>query len=755
MSSAFRLAAVLACLALPATALCAAAAEPVVSERLRDLLGRMTIEEKVGQLDMPARGGRYSDEAVEAGRTGAVLNFFAPEDIRRVLAANDRSRLKIPLLFGLDVIHGYRTQFPMPLAEAASFDPSVAERAAYWAGVESKAAGVNLTFTPVADLARDPRWGRIVEGGGEDPLLSGLFAKARVEGFRRAGVATTLKHFAGYGAVEGGRDYAPADVSLATLRDRYLPPYRAAVEAGVDLVMTSYVSLNGVPTTASRWLMTEVLRHEWGFEGYVVSDMNAIPEVVLHGYAETDREATQRSFEAGVDQDMDGGLYAAHLADLVRTGAVPEHDLDRAVLRVLAVKERLGLFDAPPPDPDAARSVLGASEVRDAARELARETFVLLKNDGGVLPVGPATRRIAVIGAMADDRVEPMGNNVAAGTPDDTVTILDGIRQRAGVEAVEVDFAPGCDADCADDSGFDAAVRTAARADLVVVVAGEPRDYSGEGSSRADLALPGRQRDLIRRLAATGRPVAVVLLGGRPLALGDIVAAAPAWLMTWYPGTMAGHAVADILFGDEEPGGRLPVTFPRATGQVPMTYDGLPTPRPGRDDVRYTTRYLDTAHGPLFPFGWGLGYGDVHYGEVRILTPRPAATDRLRVTVRLTNRADRSTRETVQLYVRDPVASRVRPFRELKAFGKVALGPGESRDVLLDVPVEKLGFHLEDGTWIVEAGRFQIFVGRDASAPLAGEIVVPETLTRSPTGRAADRFETGHLTALPTDQSQK
>ncbi|MEJ1159893.1 glycoside hydrolase family 3 N-terminal domain-containing protein [Prosthecomicrobium sp. N25] len=730
-----------------------AAAENLPSERVRRLIGMMSLEEKIGQLDMPSRGGAYDEARIAAGWAGAVLNFFTPADVARVREVNARSPLGIPLLFGLDVIHGYRTQFAVPLAEAASFDPSVAERAAYWAGVESRAAGINLTFSPVADLARDPRWGRIVEGGGEDPMLNGLFARARVEGFRRGGIASTLKHFAGYGAAEGGRDYGPADISTATLRDRYLPPYRMAVEAGVDLVMTSYVSLNGVPTTASRMLLTEILREEWGFDGYVVSDMNAVPEIVLHGFAETDSDAALMAFRAGVDQDMDGNAYAKALAAHVRAGRVPEAAIDRSVARVLAVKEKLGLFDEPPFDPAAAARVLGSPEIRRAARELARETFVLLKNDRGVLPIPPGTRTVAVVGALALDKVNPLGSNTAAAVHDDTVTILDGIKARAP-RGTRVLYAEGCDLHCSTDAGFAAAARAAEQADRVVVVLGEPRDYTGEGASRASLELPGRQRDLLKRLSETGKPVAVVLLTGRPMALESAIGLAPSWLLAWYPGTEAGNAVADVLFGDHDPVGRLPVTFPRTTGQVPITYDSLPTARPGKVEDRFTSRYLDTAIGPLFPFGWGLGYAPVAYGTPVILTPILDAGQTVEVMVPVTNKGERRTREVVQLYVRDVVASRTRPLRELKAFGRVDLEPGETKDVVLKVPAENLGFHLEDGTYVVEPGRFQAFVGGSAAAPPAGEFTVRSEFRRTPARLAAQRFEAGHLTVLGSKRGQ-
>lgn len=724
-----------------------AGADPAPSERVRRLLAEMTLEEKIGQLDMPSHGGHYDPARVAAGRTGGVLNFGSPQEIAAIRALNAQSRLKIPLIFGLDVIHGYRTLFPMPLAEAASFDPAVAEQSTHWAAVESRAAGLNLTFSPVADLARDPRWGRIVEGGGEDPMLAGLFAAARVRGFHSGGIGATLKHFAGYGAVEGGRDYAPADISEGTLRDRYLPPYRMAVEAGVDVVMTSYISLNGTPTTASRRLMSDILRGEWGFPGYVVSDMNAIPEIALLGVADGNGEAAKLALEAGVDQDMDGEVYIAELAGLVRDGTLPEAALDRAVARVLATKERLGLFDEKPFDPAAAASVLGRADIRTASRALAAETFVLLQNKDDVLPIRPETRSIAVVGALAASQADTLGNNAARAVPAETVTVLDGLRARAPA-GTRIDFVEGCDTACTSDSNFQAAAAKAAEADLIVAVLGEPQDHSGEGASRASLELPGRQTDLLRRLAATGRPVVVVLLAGRPLALSEAVDPAAAILLVWYPGSEGGHAVAETLFGDRDPAGRLPVTFPRHVGQVPITYDALPTARPGKVEDRYTSRYLDVALGPLFPFGHGLGYTRFTQSDARIAARKLGPDDRLTVSVTVANAGTRPGREVVQLYVRDVVASRARPVRELKAFGKLLLEPGEAREVVLSVPVRSLGFHRDDGSYVVEPGRFDVYLGSSAAAPLIGSVTVSPGYEAPPAGLSAERFEAGHMTVI-------
>lgn len=703
-----------------------------IAERVDRLLKQMTLEEKIGQLNMPSIGKNLSMDAVARGEVGAVLNFFSPESTMPVREAVARSRLKIPVLFGLDVLHGYRTMFPMPLAEAASFDPTLTERTAYWAAIEAKAGGVDLTFAPMADVYRDARWGRGIEGGGEDPLLSAAMTRARVEGFKRGGLGATVKHFAAYGAVEAGRDYASVDMSPGMLRDRYLPPYRAAVEAGVDAVMTSYVTVNGVPTTGSRFLMTDVLRGEWGFDGFVVSDMNAIAEMGTLGVVETGQEAAALAFEAGVDQDMDADHYRAHLADLVRTGKVAMESVDRSAGLVLAAKMRLGLFDAPPFDPAAGAAVIGSPDIRAVARAAARDTFVLLKNTDATLPLAPSVKSIAVIGGLADDRRNPLGQHAASARESETVTVIEGLRARAG-SSVSVTHAAGCDAYCRSDDGFAAAIEAARGADVTVLVLGEPRDHAGEGGSRTSLALPGRQRELIAALSKLGKPIVLVLMNGRALALEDIHDQVSSILVTWYPGTEGGNAIADVLFGDAAPSARLPVTFPRTTGQVPLTYNEMPTGRPANDEDRYTSRFVDVASGPLYPFGWGLTYTTFRYQDVEIVNDKLGPEDwLLRVSVDVTNTGEREGRTVAQLYIRDLVASRTRPVRELKAFQPVTLAPGETKRIELAVSAADLGFHLDDGTYMVEPGRFRAFVGDNALATLSATFDVEEGMKLAP-----------------------
>lgn len=701
--------------------------------RIARLLGEMTLEEKAAQLFMAAREGTDPFHNENLGRkdeVGAVLNFTGTKDIAAIRTAVAESRLKIPPIFGLDIIHGYKTLYPVPLAEAATFDPSIAERSAELAAREARANGQHLTFAPFADLSRDPRWGRIVEGSGEDPLLNVLFTRARVEGFHRGGLATTVKHFAGYGAVEAGRDYGPVDMSLSELRSRYLSGYQAAVDAGTDTVMTSFVALNGHPATANRFLMTDVLRHEWSFKGIVMSDLNAVKELIEQGVAADEEEAAYQAFTAGVDMDMESGIYMRQLPDLVRKGRISVADLDRSVTRVLELKVKLGLFDEPMPDALKAAAGTATSEMLDFARVSAERSLVLLKNDNNILPIRPQVKSIAVIGAMADSASDILGPQFAEAHGQDGETIIDGIRTRAAKNNISVAYVPGCNASCDETKGFGAAVYTAAAADFTILVLGEPMFLTSEGGSRSSLELPGHQAALLKEIADTGKPFAVVLLAGRPLALSNIVNEAPALLYAWYPGARGGSAVANVLFGDAEPTGRLPVTLPRTTGQVPLTYNQYAVGRPADDGNRFTNRYVDTPSGPLFPFGFGLGYGKVDYGKAMIARTDLTKDDRVEVHLHLANSGKFAQLETAQLYIRQKVASRTRPIRELKDFRQVHLNPGEGADVQLSVPVSELGFYQEDGSYTVEPGVYQIFAGADSTAPLAGEVKIKDGLKR-------------------------
>ncbi|WP_441998891.1 glycoside hydrolase family 3 N-terminal domain-containing protein [Microvirga sp. 2TAF3] len=715
-----------------------APAQENIERRVNELLARMTLEEKVGQLNLVSNGALLHWEDISSGRTGALLNFNNAQDIARAQAAARQSRLKIPPLFGLDILHGFRTQFPIPLGEAAAFNPHLSRLASEWAAREASYMGIQWTFAPMADLSRDSRWGRIVEGFGEDPYLGSVLTAARVEGFRKGGLATAAKHFAGYGAPQGGRDYDTTYIPPAEMYDTYLPPFRAAVEAGSVSFMAAFNALNGIPSTANPWLLTNVLRHQWGFDGFVTSDWAGIRELIGHGVAADGAEAARKAILAGVDMDMMGELYIKYLPEEVRAGRVPESVVDEAARRVLRTKMRLGLFDRPDADPTRTDSAFPSPESRQAAREVARETFVLLQNRNEVLPIAPAIRSIAVVGPLADAPQDQFGPHGARGHAQDSVSVLKGIRQRAEKAGVKVNYAPACDLFCRTTDQLPAAVAAAKAADLVVAVFGEPVDLSGEAASRAYMTLNGKQAEVLETLAATGKPVAMILMAGRPLELGKLADRIPSILMVWYPGTEGGTAVADILFGDVSPSGKLPVSWPRTVGQLPLYYNRLPTGRPTLHNNRFTLNYVDEAITPLYPFGWGLSYTQFSYKDAAIAKPRLEAGDALEVSITVTNTGLRPGQEVVQLYTRDPIASRSRPLRELKAFEKVALAPGEARRVTLRVPVEALGFHQDDGTYRIEAGTIQAFIGGNSLAEPAGEASIMETIiVPSPEQRAS------------------
>jgi beta-glucosidase len=647
--------------------------------------------------------------------------------------ADEESRLGIPLLFAHDVIHGFRTVFPVPLAEAASWNPRAVERAARIAAVEAAAAGLHWTYAPMVDVARDPRWGRVVEGAGEDPFLGSVMAAARVRGFQGEDLArpdtllATPKHFAAYGAAEGGRDYDVAEVSERTLREIYLPPFRAAVEAGAGAVMAAFNEVAGIPMHAHRRLLTDVLRGEWGFDGVVVSDFTGVQELIAHGVAATPAEAGVLALRAGVDVDMVSRIYLEHLPAAVRAGELPEAAVDEAVRRVLRAKQELGLFEDPYryADPARERAVALAPEHLEAARGLARESIVLLRNQAGVLPLAKDLSRIAVVGALADSARAALGSWVGAGREEDAVSVLEGIR-RAVSPGTEVVYAPGAGPRGDDSSGFAAAVAAAERADAVVLVVGEDHDMSAEAASRASLDLPGVQLELAQRLHATGRPLVVVLMNGRPLAIPWLAEHAPAILEAWYLGVQMGPAVADVLFGDHNPSGKLPVTFPRTVGQVPIYYNHKPTGRPPDPDQKYTSKYLDVHWTPLYPFGHGLSYTTFGYGEPRLSRTAMGPADTLTVEVAVTNTGGRPGAEVVQLYLRDDHASVTRPVMDLRGFEKIELAPGESRTVSFRLGPEELSFYDQRMERVVEPGTFTVFVGGSSAETREARFTVEE-----------------------------
>jgi len=710
-----------------------AAQTPAPVRNIDSLLARMTLEEKLGQLNQLSVDNQPSADQVELVRKGLVGSFFnltgaAPTHEAQRVAVTE-SRLHIPLIFGHDVIHGYRTIFPIPLAEAASWDPEAVQAAAHVAAKEAAAAGLHWTFAPMVDIARDPRWGRIAEGSGEDPYLGSAMAAARVRGFQGAdprapdAVLATVKHFAAYGGAEGGRDYNTVDLSERTLREVYLPPYHAALDAGAATVMTSFNEIGGIPSTASPWLMTTLLRREWGFRGFVVSDWTAVAELMNHGVAGSRAEAGKLALEAGVDMDMVSRIYMDDLPALVRAGRIPMAVVNEAVRRVLRAKAALGLFDDPyhGATVERQRAALLAPEHRQLARRVAEEAIVLLKNDGQRLPLGASVKTIAVIGPLADDKVSALGSWPGRGDPRDAVTPLEGIKARAG--SVSVVYAKGSGITDTATVGFPEAVAAAKQADVAVLVLGEAGDMSGEAASRANIDLPGVQQQLLEAVHATGTPVVLVVMSGRPLTIPWAAEHVSAILESWFLGVETGPALAAVLFGDVSPSGKLPVTFPRSVGQIPLYYNHKNTGRPTGPD-KYTSKYTDLPVTPLFPFGHGLSYTTFGYSDLRLSAPRIGPAGTLKVSVTVTNTGAREGAEVVQLYVHDEVASVTRPVRALAGFRRISLKPGEARTVDFQLSAKELGLYNRDMKFVVEPGKFRVFAGGSSVGGLEGEFEV-------------------------------
>ena len=710
--------------------------DAAVQRKVAALLAEMSQDEKIGQLIQYSQPGAETGPAlrsniaaeVRAGRCGSMLNVVGADNTRAMqeLAVNN-TRLHIPLLFGLDVIHGFRTIFPINLGQAASWDPAAIEHADRIAATEAAAAGIHWTFAPMVDIARDPRWGRISEGAGEDPYLGSVIARAEVHGFQGDDLARTdtilacVKHFAGYGAAQAGRDYNTTDIPEITLRDIYLPPFHAAVDAGVGTVMAAFNDLNGVPCSANKFLLTEVLRHEWGFKGFVVSDWGSVRELEVHGIAANDAAACDLAMNAGLDMDMEGRIYGPELAKEIDSGAVSPQRLDEAVSAVLAAKVRLGLFDDPYRYCDAARekAAMLRPESLEAERALARESCVLLKNSNSALPLRHDAH-IALIGQLADVKRDLLGSWDGRGREADAVSI------REALEAAypnQVTYVQGAKTGGDDRSGFAAAVAAAKRSDVVVAVLGEGWYLGGEASSRTNLSIPGVQSQLLAELHQTGKPVVLVLFSSRPLTLANDLPNADAVLLVWMPGTMGGPAVADLLGGAFSPSGKLPVTFPRVVGQIPIFYNHMMTGRPfdtKRPNYKFMSRYLDAPNTPEFPFGYGLSYTTFSFTNPHV-APTLVAGGEEKISVTVTNTGSRTGTEVAQLYVRDVVGSVTRPVRELKGFQRVDLKPGESRAITFTLKPADLAFTHSDMSFAPEPGKFEVFVGGDSTAPQVGE----------------------------------
>lgn len=716
----------------------------------------MTLEEKLGQLTQIGGGTQATgpkaatgtEDDIRRGHVGSFLGVWGAETTRRLQRiAVEETRLHVPLLFAADVIHGFRTIFPVPLAEASSWDVALAERSARAAALEATAHGLHWDYAPMVDIARDARWGRVVEGAGEDPFLGSAFAVARVRGLEGGSVAdasrmiATAKHFVAYGAAEGGRDYNTVDISERTLREVYLPPFRAAVEAGAGSVMAAFNELAGVPMHANRRLLRDVLRDEWGFRGVLVSDYTGIKELMAHGVAATPLDAARLALSAGVDVDMISGFYLSELPALVQRDPRFSRMIDGAVRRVLEAKASLGLFDDPYRYSDVARETVrtATAESRALSREAARESLVLLENRGQILPLSKRLRTLAVVGALADDARSVLGNWAAVGRPEEAVSILAGIRAAVS-PSTRVLYARGASAKSDDTSGFAEAERAARSADAVIAVVGETEDMSGEARSRAWLDLPGAQQALIDRLAAIHKPLVVILLNGRPLALSRLVAETPAVLEAWYPGSEAGNAVADVVFGDHDPSGKLPISFPRAVGQVPIYYAHKPTGRPPNEGEFYSSKYLDVAVTPLYVFGYGLSYTRFEYDNPRLSATHIAPDETLRVNVTVRNTGQRPGNEVVQLYLRDDVASFTRPVRALRGFARVFLSPGAARELTFTLDRDDFALLDADGKRVIEPGTFTVFVGGSSAAERSAQFEVTRGERLAGLGSAIPRF---------------
>ncbi len=719
-------------------------------DRIESLIARMTVEEKVGQLGVFAdmvrpfapdvnpeanvRNAEQVLEQVRAGRVGSLFNGVGAAAGRRIQqVAVEESRLGIPVVLAADVIHGMRTVFPIPLGEAASFEPELAQRTARATAVEATAAGIHWTYAPAVDIARDQRWGRGAEGAGEDVVLGCAFAAARVRGFQgddltaADALLATPKHFAAYGAVAAGMEYAQVDISPQSLRDIHLPPFKAALDAGAIALMSAFNDINGVPASANRALLTGLLRDEWQFDGVVVSDYTADMELIAHGYAADEVDATRKAFLAGLDLSMQSGFYDRHLAALVEAGEVPMAVLDASVRRILRLKDALGLFDDPYRSLDPLREAEQAHlPAHDAlSRDAARRSIVLLKNDDAVLPLRRGGQKIALIGPFVQDRDNIEGCWTLFGDKARYVTLEAGVRAALD-DADALEIVVGCGLEDALDGGIDAAVAAARRADVVVLALGEPQRYSGEAQSRVEITLPPAQQALAEAVAATGTPLVVLLRNGRALALQGAVRAAPAIAVTWYLGTQTGHAVADVLFGAYSPSARLPVSFPQASGQQPYFYNH---PRSGRPELptmsEFKARWREVPDAALYAFGHGLGYTTFGYGAPQLSTPQLDWNGTLVITTTITNTGQVAGEEVVQLYVHDRVASRVRPVRELKGFQKIALAAGESRRVSFALDRTQLAFTGVDGVSGAEPGLFDVWV---CASSVSGEAVTFELL---------------------------
>ncbi len=714
-----------------------------------ELMKKMTLDEKLGQLNLLTDGGgvptgsvvNYNvEKKILEGKVGGLFALTGVEKIRRAQEIAMKSRLKIPLIFGLDIIHGYRTTFPIPLALASSWDMALIEKSARTASLEATADGLNWTFSPMVDIARDPRWGRVAEGGGEDPFLGSQIAKAMVTGYQGKSLAdkTTMmacvKHFALYGAVEAGRDYNTTDMSRLKMFETYMPPYKAALDAGAGSIMSSFNDVDGIPATANKFLMTDVLRKQWGFTGFVVTDYTAINEMIDHGLGDL-KTVSAKALNAGIDMDMVGEGFLTTLKKSLEEGRITTTQIDDACRRILEAKFKLGLFTDPFLYCDANRAAkeVTSPDKKATARELAAHSMVLLKNSNSLLPL-QKKGTIALIGPLADNKTDMLGTWAVGGSPDRAITVLAGLKSAVSNNATIL-YAKG--ANISDDSllvrnasvfgkkldmaspeqQLKEALETAAKADVIVAVVGESSEMTGEAASRSDITLPESQIKLLEALAKTGKPMVVVLMTGRPLAIVKESGLANALLLSWFGGDESGNALADVLFGQYNPAGKLPMTFPRNVGQVPIYYSYKKTGRPQGDGPtqKYRSNYLDVGNDPLYPFGYGLSYTNFTYSEIKLSSNRMLKGQALKATITVTNSGNYDGEEVVQYYINDPVASLVQPVKKLAGFQKVFLKKGESKEIVFNIVEDDLKFYNSDLKRIVEPGEFVVFIGTSSA----------------------------------------
>lgn len=707
----------------------ASAQDGHIDKRVDSLLRLMSLKEKIGQLnqysgrELTGPVSNRKDELlkdIKAGMVGSMLNVKGVKDTRAIQAVALQSRLKIPLLFSLDVVHGYRTVFPVPLAEAASWNMEAIRQSAHIAAKEAAASGIHWTFAPMVDIARDPRWGRVMEGAGEDPYLGSAIARARVLGFQGEKLGGTdalmacAKHFAAYGAAFAGRDYNPVDMSEQMLYEVYLPPFKAAADAGVATFMNSFNTLNGIPATASTYLQRDILKKDWNYKGFVVSDWGSVREMIPWGFAQNLADAAEYAITGGSDMDMESGAYIRELENLVKSGKVKPALIDDAVKRILYKKFELGLFDDPYKFSDFKREELVMNDPEHAriARAVATQSIVLLKNEKNLLPLNAGIKKIALIGPLVKAKVDLASTWTVYADTASMTNVYDGLQQKLG-NKVELSYAKGCELNDTLSTGFNQAIKTAVEADVVVMVLGEAGDMTGEAKSRANIDLPGRQEALFNVVKATGKKVIVVLMAGRPLVFNAIAEKADAIVYAFWLGAEAGNALADVLSGAENPSGKLPITFPRSVGQIPLFYNhantGRPVTKPG--DIRYKSAYIDAPNSPLYAFGYGLSYTSFEYTALDVAQDLIKKGESLKLSFKLTNTGAYKGEEVVQLYLQDKVASVVRPVKELKDFKKVMLLPGESKTISFVISPDQLSFYKPGAGWQTEPGTFKLMLG--------------------------------------------